>query len=105
MKRRILCVLAMLGSALLAGCGTPTPADIAAQACDAHVRTQTSGKPYQLDLDQLAASATSNEDSKLLTAPVVVNAGLTDQSTQQLECTVRMNADGSADILNLRFIW
>lgn len=108
MTRGTRSTLALLGAALLAGCSpTTTPADIAAQACEAQVRIQTNGRPFQLDMAMLAASATdAGNGSQLLTAPVVVNAGLADQTTQQLECTVRMSADNtSAEVLIVRFIW
>ena len=99
---------ALAAAALLAACGgAAAPADIAAQACDAQVRTQSGGNPYQLDLAALAASARdAGGGSQLLTAPVVVNSGLAAETTQTLECTVRMAEDGtSAEVVNLRFIW
>ncbi|HAI59427.1 MAG TPA: hypothetical protein DCM32_06065 [Xanthomonadaceae bacterium] len=98
---------ALLAGGLLVGCGgADSPAEIAAQACDAQVRTQSGGNPYQLDLAALAASATDAGDGlQLLTAPVVVNAGLATESPQTLECTVRI-ADGAApEVTHLRFIW
>lgn len=98
----------LLAAALLAGCGGgATPADIAAQACDAQVRTQSGDSPYQLDLAALAASASdAGGGSQLLTAPVVVNSGLATETRQTLECTVRMAEDGTtAEVINLRFIW
>jgi hypothetical protein len=94
--------------ALTAGCGGgATPMDVAAQACDAQVRTQLGGKPYTLDLDALAGTAADDgRGSQLLTATIVVDAGLASQAEQKLECTVRMGADNaSAEVMNLRFIW
>jgi hypothetical protein len=102
------CLLVLLGAAALAGCGgAASPADVAAQACDAQVRQQLGSKPYTLDLAELAANkADDGRGGQLLKAKVVVNAGLADQTIQDLECTVRANADGSAvEVLDIRFIW
>lgn len=106
MHRATRLIPAALGLALLAACGgEKTPADGAAQACDAEVKQQSRGKPYQLDAKLLAESMRdAGGGTHLLTAPVVVNAGLADQSTQQLECSVRLTEAG-AEVLNLRFIW
>jgi hypothetical protein len=93
---------------LLVGCGgAPTPADVAAQACDAQVRTQLGGKPYALDLELLAKTMTDDgRGSFLLASQITVDAGLASQTVQTLECTVRMGADNtSAEVLNVRFIW
>ena len=108
MNRVLPLTLATLGVALLAGCGGgATPADVAAQACDAQVRTQMEGKPYVLDLAALASSkADDGRGGVLLTSKITVDAGLASQAEQNLECTVRMGADGtSAEVLNVRFIW
>lgn len=108
MTRILPLTLATLGVALLAGCGgAGTPADVAAQACDAHVRTQMAGKPYALDLAALASSkADDGRGGHLLTSKITVDAGLASEDEQDLECTVRMSADGaSAEVLNVRFIW
>ncbi len=99
---------ALLVLALLGGCAAaPTSADVAAQACDAAVREQTRGKPYTLDLEALAASMTTDSrGEQILTAPVLVNAGLADQAQQDLECAVRLSDDGtSATLMHMRFIW
>ena len=93
---------------LLVGCGGgTTPADVAAQACDAQVRVQLSGKPYALDLELLAK--TMKDDGRggfLLASQITVDAGLASEAVQVLECTVRMGADStSAEVLNVRFIW
>lgn len=108
MKRGWFWLVPAAALGLLAGCGgAPTPADVAAQACDAQVRTQLGGKPYTLDLRMLAQ--TMKDDGRggfLLASQVTVDAGLASQAVQTLECTVRMGADNaSAEVLNLRFIW
>lgn len=98
--------IAALG--LLVGCaGEATPADVAAQACDAQVRTQLGAKPYTLDLEMLAETMKDDgRGSFLLASQVTVDAGLASQTIQTLECTVRMGADNaSAEVLNVRFIW
>ena len=108
MTRFLPLTLAAFGVALLTGCGgSATPADVAAQACDAQVRTQMAGKPYKLDLAALASSkAEDGRGGVLLTSKITVDAGLASEDEQDLECTVRMGADGtSAEVLNVRFIW
>jgi hypothetical protein len=97
-----------LGMALLAACGAePTPGDFAAQACEVRVKEQLGSKPYQLDLTVLASSMKDDgRGSQLLTAPIVVSAGMAEQSNQMLECTARLNAEKtSAEVLDVRFIW
>lgn len=106
MNRGTLWMVPALG--LLVGCGgAASPADIAAQACDAQVRTQLAGKPYTLDLKMLAETMKDDgRGSFLLASQVTVDAGLASQSVQTLECTVRMGADNaSAEVLTVRFIW
>ena len=101
-------IVMAVGLALLGGCGGgSTPASVAAAACDAQVRTQLGGKPYTLDLEALGATMKDDgRGGQLLTSPITVDAGLSSQAEQTLECTVRMGADSaSAEVLNLRFIW
>lgn len=93
---------------LLVGCGgSATPGSVAAQACDAQVRTQLAGKPYTLDLEALAGTMQDDgRGGQLLTSKITVDAGLASQAEQDLECTVRMGADNtSAEVLTVRFIW
>lgn len=108
MNRGMFWMLPTLALGLLVGCGgSTTPGDVAAQACDAQVRTQLGGKPYTLDLKMLAE--TMKDDGRggfLLASQITVDAGLASQSVQTLECTVRMGAENaSAEVLNVRFIW
>lgn len=97
-----------MAAALMAGCGgSATPDDVAALACDAQVKQQLGDKPYTLDLASLAATKTDDaRGGQMLTSKIVVNAGLADETIQDLECTVRMSADGtSAEVMDIRFIW
>lgn len=108
MIRKTTCLLPALVLVGASGCAPSlTPAEIAAAACDVQVQTQLGADPYRLDLDALAASKIEDgRGSHLLTAPVVVSAGLAGENTQQLECTVRMAPDqASAEVLIVRFIW
>jgi predicted negative regulator of RcsB-dependent stress response len=108
MTRGIVWIVPTAALGLLAGCGgSATPADLAAQACDAQVKTQLNGKPYALDLAALASTKTDDgRGGQLLTAKITVDAGLADETVQDLECTVRLADDGTtAEVLNLRFIW
>ena len=108
MTRGTLWTIPVLALASLVGCGGgSTPGDVAAQACDAQVRTQLAGKPYTLDLKALAAAPQDDgRGGLMLKAKIMVNAGMADQAEQGLECTVRMSPDAtSAEVLDLRFIW
>lgn len=108
MKQDIRFGILACGALLLAACGgAEGPSEIAAKACGEQVAVQLGGKPFRLD--QAALAATMKDDGgggRLLTAPVVVDAGLASESMQQLECTVRLSEDGgSAVVLHVRFIW
>lgn len=108
MNRGMFWMVSTLALGLLVGCGgSATPAEVAAQACDAQVRTQLAGKPYTLDLELLAG--TIKDDGRggfLLASQITVDAGLASQAEQLLECTVRMGNEGTtAEVLNVRFIW
>lgn len=106
MPHRILA--AAVAALVLSACERAnSPADIAAQACDAQVRVQVQGQPYQLDLAVLAGNKTDDgRGGFLLTAPVTVNLGLANQEVQQLECVVRLSGEPPvAEVVNLRFIW
>lgn len=108
MNRGTFWMVPTLALGLLVGCGgAATPGDVAAQACDAQVRSQLGGKPYALDLKMLAETMKDDgRGSFLLASQITVDAGLASQSVQTLECTVRMGADNAtAEVLNVRFIW
>lgn len=89
------------------GAGSGTPADLAASACDAELQRRLEGKLYELDKAALAASIKDDESgTKMLTAKVVIEPGLTSQVEQIIECKVRF-AEGKEmpDIVGFGFNW
>jgi hypothetical protein len=98
--------------ALLAGCGGGAGAggsknDLAASACDAYAKGQLTDKTYKLDRAELAKSmADSGDGSNFLHAPIIIDPGLSSESKQSLECTVRFTAGkDQPDVLKMQFIW
>ena len=103
-------------AALLAGCGGGGGSDasagaskneLAASACDAYAKSQLADKTYQLDHAALAASmADAGDGSNFLHGPITIDPGLSSESKQTLECTIRF-VPGKAppDVLKMQFIW
>ncbi|KFN42267.1 hypothetical protein N789_14380 [Arenimonas oryziterrae DSM 21050 = YC6267] len=95
----------------LAGCGGSagggSKGDLAAKSCDVYAKGQLGDKPYQLDLAALATSMKDQGDgSMLLTAPIVIEPGLTAESKQSLECQVRFTEGKELpDVIKMQFIW
>jgi hypothetical protein len=81
--------------------------ELAAKACDASAKQQLADKTYSLDLAMLGSSMAAQPDgSQLLKGPIVVDPGLTTESKQTLECSVRFAAGKEApDVLRVQFIW
>jgi len=88
------------------GAGNPKN-DAAANACDAYAKQQLNGKTYKLDLAALGASLTDQAGGmQFLKAPIVIDPGLTTESKQSLECTVRFTAGKDLpDVVKMQFIW
>lgn len=106
---KLVAVMAMV--ALLAGCGGGGAGggknELAANACDAYAKTQLADKTYQLDHAVLASSmADVGDGSSSLHGPITIDPGLSSESKQTLECTVRF-VDGKElpDVLKMQFIW
>jgi hypothetical protein len=108
--------LPMLMLAALAGCskdagsagaGGGTPNELAATACEAYARGQLAEKTYQLDHAALAKSlAQAGDGAQILRAPITIDPGLSSESKQTLECTVRVvPGKDTPDVINLQFIW
>lgn len=98
---------------LLAACGGAGggagdgPNALAAQACKAAAESRLDGKLYELDLPALAASMRDAPNGeKFLTAPIVIEPGLTSETKQIVECTVRF-AEGkdTPDVVGFVFNW
>jgi hypothetical protein len=83
------------------------PKQLAAEACRAAADARLEGKLYELDLAALAASMKDAPNGeKFLTAPVVIEPGLTSEVKQIVECTVRFT-DGkpAPDVVGFVFNW
>ena len=98
--------------ALLAGCGggesgSKPPPQMAADACEAAAKSRLSGKLYELDIAKLAASMTDAADgAKFLTAPILIEPGLTSEVKQIVECTVRFTeGKNEPDVTGFVFNW
>lgn len=88
----------------LAACGVSRERS-AADACLADADTRLQGKSYEVDVDALAASATSNAaDTYQLSAPIVFDRGLSSEYRQTLECRVRFDAE-QPSVIFLQFNW
>lgn len=104
-------VVAAMASTLVA-CGgeakvDDTPAGLAADACRVELERRLEGKQYDLELPALAGSMKDGGNgTKMLSAPVTTEPGLTSEVTQIMECTVRF-AEGKAtpDIVGFGFNW
>lgn len=88
---------ALLG--VLSGCGGGTSA--AVSVCEAAVAERLPGRTYTFDTQALRDSARSEDDGVVfMSAPLVIDAGMTIEQRQTVECRVRGN-----DIISLHFIW
>ena len=81
--------------------------ELAATACETFAKGQLAEKSYQLDHALLAKSmADAGDGANILRSPIVIDPGLSSESKQSLECTVRFVAGKDApDVINLQFIW
>ncbi len=89
------------------GGGNDSPNDLAAEACKAAAEARLEGKLYEMDLAALAASMKDAPNGeKFLTAPIVIEPGLTSEVKQIVECTVRFS-DGkpAPDVVGFVFNW
>lgn len=99
-------VLAMVGCGGSGG-GAGGQGAAAAKACDAWARQQLVDKPYELDQAAYAATMAAQPDgSQLLKGPITIDPGLTSESKQTLECSVRfVEGKEVPDVLRGQFIW
>jgi hypothetical protein len=92
---------------MLSSCGGGGPGQVAADACMVEVDQRLNGKTYEVDVPQLAASASASSDAAdtlQLSGPIVFDRGLGTEFTQTLRCKVRV-AGQSASVLSIEFIW
>jgi len=99
-------------AAALSACGggkvaVDTPNDLAAKACEEASKSRLGSKLYELDLAALAASMKDAPNGeKFLTAPIVIEPGLTSEVKQIVECTVRFSdAKPAPDVVGFGFNW
>ena len=106
--------LPLLILATLAGCSKDAgsgasaggPNELAANACEAYAKGQLGEKTYQLDHAALAGSMAKSGDGNVLRGPITIDPGLSSESKQTLECTVRfLPGKDAPDVINLQFIW
>ena len=108
---KFVAVVAMV--ALLAGCGAGggggggSRNELAASACDAYAKSQLADKTYKLDHAALASSmADAGDGSSFLHGPITIDPGLSSESKQNLECTIRfVPGKEQPDVLKMQFIW
>jgi hypothetical protein len=107
--------LSLLGLVVLAGCSGKDAAggggrnELAATACETYAKGQLADKTYQLDhavLAQSLADTPGGGGTQTLKSPITIDPGLSSESKQTLECTVRFVEGREApDVINLQFIW
>ena len=109
--------ISVLGALLVAcggsGAGSDSPAaggsrnELAASACEAYAKGQLGDKTYKLDQSVLAASMKDAGDgASALSGPITIEPGLSSESKQTLECSVRfVPGKGAPDVLSMQFIW
>jgi len=105
--------VAITMAATLSACGGGggsaggSPNDLAAKACEEAAKSRVEGKLYEMDLAALAASMKDAPNGeKFLTAPIVIEPGLTSEAKQIVECTVRFSdAKPAPDVVGFGFTW
>lgn len=104
---RALSIALTLSVACLALTACGGGASAAAAACEAAVAERMAGRSYQLDGKALAASARdAGEGITELRAPIVFDAGMTNEERQTVECRTRVDPGQSRpSVLTLNFIW
>jgi hypothetical protein len=117
MSLRSAFAFAMLCGSILAACGgsgagSPAAAgstrnDLAATACEDYAKGQLGEKTYKLDHAVLGSSMKDAGDgASALSAPISIDPGLSSESRQTLECSVRFVPGKDApDVLAMQFIW
>ena len=87
--------------------GGDTPNDLAAKACEEAAKSRITGKLYEMDVAVLAASMKDAPNGeKFLTAPIVIEPGLTSEAKQIVECTVRFTEGKPVpDVVGFGFTW
>ena len=89
------------------GAASGSQNDLAAKACEEAAKSRIEGKLYEMDVAALAASMKDAPNGeKFLTAPIVIEPGLTSEAKQIVECTVRFSdANTAPDVVGFGFTW
>ena len=81
-------------------------AGAAASACEAFVKNKLEAKQYKLDSNVLAASMKQGAEGRAdLSAPIIIEPGLTTEVKQTIQCDVRFGAEDTPEVLTVNFIW
>jgi hypothetical protein len=101
--------LLVIGLAACSGGESSGPsgkAGAAASACDAFVKNKLEAKQYKLDLSTLAASMKqATPGTGDLSAPIIIEPGLTTEVKQNIQCDVRFDAEDKAEVMTVVFVW
>lgn len=103
----VVCMTVALAACGGGGAGGGSANDAAAEACRLAAESRLNGKLYTLDIPALAASMKDAPNGeKFLTAPILIEPGLTSEVKQIVECTVRFD-EGKAvpDVVGFVFNW
>lgn len=100
-------VLAACGGGAESGTGGNDPNSLAAEACRVATESRLQGKIYELDLKALGASMKPVPNGEhFLTAPILIEPGLTSEAKQIVECTVRFSeTKPQPDVVGFGFNW
>ncbi|HMM56378.1 MAG TPA: hypothetical protein PKD77_02140 [Rudaea sp.] len=97
-------IVSLLVCVLALGACSPSRNDTAASACNTEIGKRMNGRSFALDLKDLAAHAKAESaDTVLLTSTIVMDKGLPSEDKQSIECRVRFDASGNANVLYLQF--
>jgi len=97
--------VAVLVTMLMLGCAATDDASLAVKTCTDGVAEKFNDKKFTIDKGALHASVNVAENGLLmLSAPITISPGMTDEARQTVQCKVRI-ADGKGDLIALSFIW
>lgn len=97
--------VAVLVTMLMLGCAATDDTSLAVQTCENGVADKFKNKTYTIDKDALRASlSVADNGLLLLSGPIVISPGMTDEAKQTVQCKVRIT-DGKGDLIALGFIW
>lgn len=97
-------IVFLLGCILALGACSPSRNDTAANTCNTEIGKRMNGRSFTVDLKDLAAHAKQESaDTVLLTSTIVMDKGLPSEDKQSIECRVRFDASGNANVLYLQF--